>query len=278
MKANLSEEQAMFTQVQRMIGGTAATVLVFGLTGLAQAASPGHHNPTHSLPAAVRSNPQQPVSPAARPAPKFDPHHMPGWDWKYLYPEVYHSIHRYWPPPQPDKQHMPGWDWKYMYPYVYYSTHGYWPYPVAPGNPYYLPVPYPVGIGSPYGVGAAPVLSIDQPDFAGYGALPTTSDRPQDPGLAPAPYPTGPIQTPPANGAIIIVRLPDGAAQVSFDGREPSGMGSTRYYAAPNLQPGQSYTYTVTVTGTGSSQPEVRRIGVKAGQTTVVDFTKPADR
>ena len=59
------------------------------------------------------------------------------------------------PAPVPDSRHMPGWDWKYLYPQVYYSTHGYWPYPYGPVSPYVPARPvnpyYPYYPAWPYG-------------------------------------------------------------------------------------------------------------------------------
>src|SRR5262245_42104845 len=108
----------MFTRTQRILGALAATGLVLGLGGAAQAQAPGRAPGGRGVPAYGRPLPYQPVHPGIRP-----------------------------PAPLPDSRYMPGWDWKYLYPRVYYSTHGYGPYPYLytpawPANPYYPVWPY----------------------------------------------------------------------------------------------------------------------------------------
>jgi hypothetical protein len=108
----------MFTRTQRILSALAAAALVLGLAGAAQAQAPGGRG----VPAYGRPLPYQPVNPGIRPpAPVPDSRHMPGWDWKYLYPQVYYSTHGYWPYPYPS-----------VYPYA----------PAWPVNPYNPVWPY----------------------------------------------------------------------------------------------------------------------------------------
>jgi hypothetical protein len=105
----------MFTKSHGPIAGLGAAALVMVLAGSAQA-QPSLRSTYGRLPTT------QPVAPALRPpTPIPDSRHMPGWDWKYRYPQVYFSTYGYWP---------------YPYPYVYPYT------PVFPVNPYYPAWPY----------------------------------------------------------------------------------------------------------------------------------------
>ncbi len=230
----------MFTNIRRLVGGTAVAVLGLGLAGTAWAGGPGHAGLAHGGPAQMR--PINPVNPGNR----------PGY--------------------RPDAQHMPGWDWKYLYPQVYYSTHGYWPYtPYRPVVPYYVPSYLPYG---------GTVLPAFQPQVINYGTVPAAAPvpAPQDPALAPAPFPINPYREPTANTAVIVVRLPDGAATVSFDGQLIAGQGNNRRYGTPWLKAGQTYSYTVTAAGAAQGQAETRTIDVTPGRITLVDFTRPATR
>ncbi len=107
----------MFTRAYGIVGGLAVAAMVLGLAGSAQAQGPGR-------PAYGRTPANQTVAPTLRP-PIPDSRRMPGWDWKYLYPQVYYQTHGYRPYPYP-----------YVYPYVYPYT------PVLPVNPYNPIWPY----------------------------------------------------------------------------------------------------------------------------------------
>jgi hypothetical protein len=117
----------MFTKTQRNLGVLLAAALVVGLAGTARAQGPGRA-PVGGMPAHVRPQPYRPVTPGLR--PPF-PRPMPGWDWKYLYPQVYYSTYGYWPYPY----------YGPVYPYV----------PARPVNPYYPGPDYPDYPDLPYG-------------------------------------------------------------------------------------------------------------------------------
>jgi hypothetical protein len=105
----------MFTKAQGIVGGLAAAALILALAGSAEAQGLGRT-------AYGRAPAYQPVAPTLRlPVPRPDYGRMPGWDWKYMYPQVYYSTHGYWP-----------------YPYPYVNPYS----PVWPVNPYYPVWPY----------------------------------------------------------------------------------------------------------------------------------------
>ena len=156
---------------------------------------------------------------------------------------------------------MPGWDWRRIYPWSPYN------YGRNPYNPIILPYAYP----EPY-----PVYTPG-PD---YGAGPVG----QGPAIAPTspqeaiPEPTGPITTPPANAALIEIRVPAEFAQVWFDNEASSSIGTMRYYITPDLPPGKECHYDVKASWNvnGQTSTQERKITVQAGQITRVDFTKPS--
>jgi uncharacterized protein (TIGR03000 family) len=163
----------------------------------------------------------------------------------------YPAVRRpYFPP-----NRMPGWDWEYTYPYS--------PYNLARRYAYPYPVPYPVYT-------SAPTTTV-----AGYNSNPAYVPQPQD---VLVPQATGPLKTPPPNSALIVVRVPAEFTDVYFDGVRATSVGLTRYYATPELPPGQPYKYAITAVVNRNGQPVrvERDISVIAGQTTVVDFTRPA--
>jgi uncharacterized protein (TIGR03000 family) len=171
--------------------------------------------------------------------------------YRPIYRPVYRPVVRpYYPP-----NRMPGWDWEYTYPYS--------PYNLARRYAYPYPVPYAV----PYPVYTpAPTTLV-----SGYNGLP----RPQDVLM---PTPTGPLRTPPPNSALIVVRVPAEFTQLTFDGVPTTSVGLTRYYTTPELPPGQPLKYAITAIVNRNGQPvrEERDVQVIAGQTTMIDFTRPA--
>jgi uncharacterized protein (TIGR03000 family) len=171
---------------------------------------------------------------------------------------------------------MPGWDWWRIYPWSPYN------YGRNPYNPIRVPyiAPYPVytPYAMPYGV------PYQEPYAAPYVA----AYPPADGGLASgggaayqgdmAPTPTGPITSPPPGAAEIKLFVPDRFATVWFDGENTSSMGTSRYYVTPELPKGRDFHYDVKAQWNqgGRTVVEERKITVRAGETAVVDFTKPA--
>src|SRR5262249_32012317 len=129
--------------------------------------------------------------------------------------------------------------------------------------PYPYPVPYyvPVDGGTTY--------------QSGYNDNPVYVPRVQDVFV---PTPTGPLKTPPPNSALIVVKVPAEFTPIQFDGVATTSVGTTRYYSTPELPAGQSHLYKITAVVNRGGQPvtEERDVTVSAGQTTMVDFTKPA--
>jgi len=94
------------------------------------------------------------------------------------------------------------------------------------------------------------------------------------------PQPSGPLKTPPPGAAMVQVRLPAAYAQVLFDGKPTSTDGINRYFVTPELPEGKTYTYALSALwkNDGDDVMKERKIEVKAGHTTVVDFTRPDDK
>jgi uncharacterized protein (TIGR03000 family) len=88
--------------------------------------------------------------------------------------------------------------------------------------------------------------------------------------LPPAPAPVG-------NTANIRVILPDPNAKMLVDDTPTVSTGSIRTLATPELTPGQTFHYNLTIIVDDGIRTisEKRRIEVTAGNTTVVDFTRP---
>jgi uncharacterized protein (TIGR03000 family) len=159
---------------------------------------------------------------------------------------------------------MPGWDWWRTYPWSRYN------YGRNPYNPAIVPYPYVY----PYSYPVYPPYPVP-PTGLGDGAIVPTAALHQ----VVIPHPVSSYTDPPANAAVIEVRVPDLLAQVSFDGVPTSSVGDTRYYVTPELQPGKTYQYTVGVAWPGlEGQTETRERTVKvvAAHTSVVDFNQPA--
>jgi uncharacterized protein (TIGR03000 family) len=162
---------------------------------------------------------------------------------------------------------MPGWDWWRTYPWSPYN------YGRNPYNPAVVPYPYPYVYPSyyyapypPYPVG---------PSALADGAIVPTASAPQ----VVVPHPVSGYTEPPADAAVLELRVPDTFAAVTFDGVRTSSLGDTRWYVTPELQPGKSYHYTVAVTWSdleGKPATRERTVKVLAGHTSVVDFTQAA--
>jgi uncharacterized protein (TIGR03000 family) len=94
------------------------------------------------------------------------------------------------------------------------------------------------------------------------------------------PQPSGPLKLAPPRAAIVQVRVPTRFAHVLFDGEQTHTEGTTRYFVTPDLPDGKTCHYTVSASWKdgGDETKNERKIEVKAGHTTVVDFTRPADK
>jgi uncharacterized protein (TIGR03000 family) len=81
------------------------------------------------------------------------------------------------------------------------------------------------------------------------------------------------------NAALIDVRVPPDA-QVTFDGDATTQTGPNRVFSSPPLEAGKSYHYDVKARWTQNGRPveRTRRVDVRAGQRTTVDFTQDRDR
>jgi uncharacterized protein (TIGR03000 family) len=93
---------------------------------------------------------------------------------------------------------------------------------------------------------------------------------------AEAPHPTGGPPVAPANAALIRLWVPDKFAEVTFNGQQASGIGTSRDYVTPDLPAGQKQHYKITAAwGKGDKQRTVERdIDVGPGQVARVDFTQ----
>src|SRR5262249_25878522 len=111
----------------------------------------------------------------------------------------------------------------------------------------------------------------------GYQTNPVAVVRPQDVLVQQT---TGELTAPPANAAVIQVQVPNDATQVQIDGVRTTSLGTTRFYATPELATDKTFTYTITATfeRNGQPVPEERRVEVTAGKTSVVNFNRPVPR
>jgi uncharacterized protein (TIGR03000 family) len=166
----------------------------------------------------------------------YNPYYPYRWD------RPYHPYYPYYP------YYYGGLYSPYYYPY-------YW-YPYYAAYPYYSYAPSYTVIN--------PAPAVPPASYAPAAATPPV-DR------------TGPQVTAPANAAAVRVLLPDPNAQLYFDGVLTSSRGRTRGFVTPVLQPGQNYQYTVRAVWMqdGQERSEERTVRVSAGQTVVVDFTRP---
>jgi len=174
--------------------------------------------------------------------------------------------------PAPDPDHMPGWDWWKIYPYSPYN------YGRNPYNPIIYP-PYPPPYYPPY---YAPEDAMRTYPVYGPGnaAAPDGAMFPSQLGQAVLmPHPSGAVKFPPPGAAIVQVRVPDASARILFDGERTYTEGTTRYFITPELPDGKTCHYTVSANwkdGGGNDVTKKREVGVSAGHTTVVDFTRAA--
>jgi uncharacterized protein (TIGR03000 family) len=82
--------------------------------------------------------------------------------------------------------------------------------------------------------------------------------------------------TPATGQAIIEVRVPVASAEVFFEGINTRQQGEKRVFLSPTLQGGMTYHYKVTAKWRDGEQVVEREksVGVRAGETAVVDFAK----
>jgi uncharacterized protein (TIGR03000 family) len=185
-------------------------------------------------------------------------------------------------PNSPDRDHMPGWDANRTYPWSPYN------YGRNPYNPVTMPSPYPYypAYGQPEDYGSQPSYEPEDSSLhtmygphnaaAPDGAM-FPSSKGQRVGL---PQPSGPLKLAPPRAAIVQVRVPTRFAHVLFDGEQTHTDGTTRYFVTPDLPEGKTCHYTVSASwkdGADETKKE-RKIEVKTGHTTVVDFTRPAEK
>jgi uncharacterized protein (TIGR03000 family) len=114
------------------------------------------------------------------------------------------------------------------------------------------------------------------PGYASTGVIPGgTTSMYYQPGAQPAAATTDP------NAAVIDLRVP-ADAQVWFDGDATNQRGPNRVFTSPPLDPGKAYHYDVKARWTENGRPveRTRRVDVRAGQHTTVDFARDqgADR
>jgi uncharacterized protein (TIGR03000 family) len=121
--------------------------------------------------------------------------------------------------------------------------------------------------------------------YAGYSSYysptyysPTYYVMPSYPAIPPDYGMEGKGPTLPSNRAQIQVVLPDPEATLLFDGTKTSSVGKVRLFDPPELEPGVTYSYKVTATWVEGGKPvtDVRKVSIKGGQGTLVDFTRPA--
>ena len=119
----------------------------------------------------------------------------------------------------------------------------------------------------------ADVYSYAAPDVTTYDVVPsvqTSSFYPPDTTSAPAATDT-------AGSATVRVQVP-ADAEVWFDGAATRQRGEDRVYSTPPLEAGRDYHYDIRARWMENGRPveETRRVGVRAGQETNVDFMQPA--
>jgi uncharacterized protein (TIGR03000 family) len=187
---------------------------------------------------------------------------------------AYHAMSPYHPVYHPYAPgHMPGWDWRRTYPWSPYN------YGRNPYNPAWIPYPVYYPYAYPYPVYAPSTPPAYYSGYSGYTPAADGAMYPSSLGQQVSiPHPTGGYTTPPADAAVIEVRVPSAAAQVEFNGQQTYTTGATRYFVTPSLPAGRGpYAYTVTATWTqnGQSVTRERQVRVARGHTSVVDFTRP---
>jgi uncharacterized protein (TIGR03000 family) len=163
------------------------------------------------------------------------------------------------------------WDRNYYHAYHPYYNYYHNRYHNFYYHPYYYPYLYPYTTPL-YVPGTAPIYvpnAVSNPEVTDYAAAGWS---------APA---SGYWATPdPAlqNAAAVHVVVPNATAVVLVNGQQTLSEGNTRLFQTPPLVPGQQYYYEVTMMWNQNGEPlrETRTVPVAAGQSVVVDFTRPA--
>jgi uncharacterized protein (TIGR03000 family) len=91
--------------------------------------------------------------------------------------------------------------------------------------------------------------------------------------IKPAAYASGG----PGSIATVEVKLPSAKAEIWFEGVKQGKTGDVREYTSPPLDPNSKYSYEIKIrwpNDAGSLQEMTRTVRVRAGERTVVDFTK----
>jgi uncharacterized protein (TIGR03000 family) len=73
--------------------------------------------------------------------------------------------------------------------------------------------------------------------------------------------------------ATVVVQVADDAS-LTVNGERVPELGSTRTFISPELTPGRDYYYTIKMERPGGTVTDTKRVYVRAGQTTRVDFTR----
>ena len=166
----------------------------------------------------------------------------------------------------------------YGYPGYYSGYAGYYPsYAGYYSSPVYYSVPayYSAPV---YSVGySSPVVVSDSPAISGRRVTPTVNGQPVNGQPVNGHAANGTASAPGPNSAKIEVRLPEADASVWVDGRETRAKGAVRTLVSPELVPGKAYGYKVLAAWNrdGKRVAEEKVVEVSAGQSSVVDFTRP---
>lgn len=80
------------------------------------------------------------------------------------------------------------------------------------------------------------------------------------------------------NRSRVEVRVPVADGEILVDGAKTTSLGLNRSFETPKLKPGKSYSYRITASWKqgGEVVKDERTVQVKAGRTSLVDFTRPA--
>jgi uncharacterized protein (TIGR03000 family) len=94
------------------------------------------------------------------------------------------------------------------------------------------------------------------------------------------PQPSGEVRIPPADAAVLVVRVPDGRADVLLDGETTDTEGATRWFVTPTLPAHKTQKYKVCAywQRDGGEMKGEQEVEVSPGRITVVDFTRPENK
>jgi uncharacterized protein (TIGR03000 family) len=110
---------------------------------------------------------------------------------------------------------------------------------------------------------------------------PSVNVWPQAALVAPPPAPFTTVFPPPTDATCIrlAVRVPENGAILWIDKKETKLKGAERMYESPPLKAGEKYKYDLIAqwTENGESKAESRTVTATAGETLVIDFTRPGE-